>query len=88
MKRRIINQDRLKIFAKLLKPGGMIHFATDITDYASSVLKLFKSVGNYEPVNNPCIPHEYYVQTKYHLKAQSEGREARFYSWIIDNLYI
>lgn len=46
-KRRLINNDFVELLALKLKKNGIIHFATDIEDYAEEALSIFK--------NNPSL---------------------------------
>jgi len=78
LKKRLVNQDRLNIFKIKLKIGGFIVFASDIEDYFEDVKKLFLKDNQLIVNNNFLIPHEGYIETKYHQKATKENRIARF----------
>jgi len=78
LKKRLVNQDRLNIFKIKLKIDGFIVFASDIEDYFEDVKKLFLKDNQLIVNNNFLIPHEGYIETKYHQKATKENRIARF----------
>ena len=40
-KRRLVNTDTIADFARLLRPGGVVRFATDVADYAAWTLERF-----------------------------------------------
>lgn len=80
-KRRIVCKERLDLFIRKLKKNGILYFASDIEDYVKQTQKLLKACSQFtlqENIQN--IPHEGYVQTKYHAKAEAEGRKAVFLS--------
>jgi tRNA (guanine-N7-)-methyltransferase len=80
-KRRLICPERLQIFASKLHDKGKLYFASDIDDYVNSVEELIKQSSAFSMIDNPNnIPHNGYIQTKYHGKAIEEGRIARFLS--------
>lgn len=80
-KRRIICEPRLKLFHEKLIKDGELFFASDIDDYSDQVFSLLKESSYFDLLDNPNNdPHENYIQTKYHSKAISEGREAKFIS--------
>ncbi len=85
-KRRIVCPERLELFAKKLISGGMLYFVSDIDDYTKSVVKLLSQSPFFELNANPDnIPHENYIKTKYHQKAESESRVARFISAVMSS---
>ncbi len=86
-KRRIICEERIKLFAEKMPIGGELYFASDIEDYYNSVIKLLSS-NPYFKLNsyNPKIPHENYIKTKYHNKAEIEGRVPQFCKAVLCSL--
>lgn len=44
-KRRIMQEQFIRLLVNKLKPGGYIHFATDYTEYADTTLELMNSLG-------------------------------------------
>lgn len=82
-KKRLFNEERLGVLKKLLKSGAFISFASDIEDYFNQSLNIVTNDGGFSLVNTSFLtPHEGYVQTKYHKKALSQGREAQFFTAI------
>jgi release factor glutamine methyltransferase len=77
-KRRIVNKERLKIFASKVKDGAIMHFGSDIDDYFDSVCELIGASGDFEPVTAGYNTPDGYTKTRYHLKAENEGRRPRF----------
>ncbi len=79
LKKRLFNQARLAGFKGALKEGGFIVFASDISDYFDDARKLLESDGSFSLERDDfTIPHEGYIQTKYHTKAIREWRVAQF----------
>ena len=82
-KRRIICAERLELFADKIKKDGILYFASDIDDYSNSVVKLLSSSNRFNLIEKSSdAPHEYYIKTKYHQKAEAEGRSPKFYQAI------
>jgi release factor glutamine methyltransferase len=79
LKKRLLNDTRLADLKDKLKDGGFISFASDIEDYFLYVKQLFTENGNFIIQNKDhSLPHEGYVETKYHKKAIKGGRVAQF----------
>lgn len=79
-KRRFFNEDTLCEFARVMKPGAELRFATDIDDYAGWALARVLASGEivWEPGetgawNAPWPDHH---TTKYESKAVKEGRKS------------
>jgi tRNA (guanine-N7-)-methyltransferase len=82
-KRRFVSATTLLQLARVLKPGAMFHFATDIEDYANWTLAhiLRAREFSFEPAA-PGSWHEPYpdwAPTRYEHKARLEGRAKSFY---------
>lgn len=82
-KRRFISPTTLGELARVLKPGAVFRFATDIEDYANWTLAhiLREPRFRYAPAR-PGIWHEPYPgwqPTRYEEKARLEGRAVSFY---------
>lgn len=77
-KKRILNKERLEILKSKLVIGGLMNFASDIDDYFDKTKELIDLDGSFEVINSNFTPHDTYIMTKYHHKALSEGRNARF----------
>lgn len=84
-KRRFINQPNLHRFAKVLKPGGYVNFACDITSYVNWTLQHFhKHAAFCWTAQTPMDwqnPFENWVQTRYESKAIREGRKSAYLSF-------
>lgn len=86
LKKRLFNQIRLNSLKKMLKPGGFIAFASDIADYFETARSLLSNDQDFTIKNTDfSIPHNGYIQTKYHTKALKEGRSAEFIQAYIVN---
>lgn len=82
-KRRFISPTTLKELARVLKPGAVFRFATDIEDYANWTLAhiLREPAFRFAPAR-PGAWHEPYPgwePTRYEQKARREGRLTSFY---------
>lgn len=77
-KRRIINIPRLKIIAQKLRPGGVLHFASDIMDYFISARDIIESSGLFTEIYSGELAPDGYIKTRYHLKSEEEGRVPHF----------
>ncbi len=82
-KRRFISPTTLGELARVLKPGAIFRFATDIEDYANWTLAhiLRAPQFRFAPAR-PGIWHEPYPgwqPTRYEHKARLEGRSQSFY---------
>ncbi|MEO7223881.1 MAG: tRNA (guanosine(46)-N7)-methyltransferase TrmB [Devosia sp.] len=82
-KRRFISPQTLGELARLLKPGSVFRFATDIEDYANWTLAhIVRSPDFRFAPDRPGIWHEPYPgwqPTRYEGKARLEGRSTSFY---------
>jgi tRNA (guanine-N7-)-methyltransferase len=82
-KRRFVSPTTLCELARVIRPGGKFHFATDIEDYANWTLAhiLRASAFRFTP-QRPGSWHEPYsgwVPTRYEAKARRDGRLQSFY---------
>lgn len=77
-KRRIISDETLVVFARVLKPGGILRFATDIDDYAGWVLARVLRSPAFEWIAERADdwrePWPGWPGTRYEAKARREGR--------------
>ena len=82
-KRRFISPTTLAELARVLKPGSVFRFATDIEDYANWTLAHIVRAPEFRfAPARPGIWHEPYPgwrPTRYEQKARREGRLASFY---------
>lgn len=81
-KRRIISDETLSMLARVIRPGGMLRFATDIDDYAAWTLaRLERSpdfVWQAECVDDWRQPWDGWLSTRYEQKAFREGRKPSY----------
>jgi tRNA (guanine-N7-)-methyltransferase len=81
-KRRIVNEQTLDMFARILKPHGQMQVATDWLDYARWILRHFLACPRFEWQAQSKTDWESepegHIQTKYQKKSLKEGRKAVF----------
>jgi tRNA (guanine-N7-)-methyltransferase len=80
-KRRFVNPVNLAHFHRLLKPGGLFLFASDITDYVDWTRDHIKTYGGFHEQGNAAEPFENWTQTRYEAKAFREGRLPAYLSF-------
>ncbi len=77
-KRRFVNDKNLDRFSRVLKPGGMFHFASDIDSYINWTLQHCDRHPQFrwlvETDNDWQKPFENWITTRYEAKAFREGR--------------
>ncbi|MEL7274338.1 MAG: tRNA (guanosine(46)-N7)-methyltransferase TrmB [Pseudomonadota bacterium] len=77
-KRRFVNQPNLTRFARVLKPGGLFRFASDIDTYVNWTLQQVERQGAFTWIANKASdwnePWEGWVRTRYEAKAIREDR--------------
>ena len=82
-KRRFIQDDSLKRLARILKSGGELRFATDITDYAAYALARVMRSKDFtwtaERADDWRKPWAGYSRTRYEAKAIREGRVPAYF---------
>ena len=77
-KRRFINPVNLAHFHRLLKPDGLILFASDIDDYVDWTLQQVETHGGFGLQGISAVPFENWLQTRYEAKAVREGRSSHY----------
>jgi tRNA (guanine-N7-)-methyltransferase len=84
-KRRFVSDEMLATFARLLKPGGLFRFATDIDDYAGWTLaRIARSpdfVWEAGSAQDWQTPYEGWQSTRYEEKALREGRVPAYFTF-------
>ena len=73
-KRRLINQAFLGDLADTLKPGGILHIATDWQDYAESIVETLTSISNLKNTSKTgdyCSRPSWRPETKYERRGLS-----------------
>jgi len=82
-KRRIIQDHSVSALARVLRPGGEVHFATDIADYAAWALERFLRapafVWTAKRAADWRAPWPGYVATRYETKAKRAGRMPSYF---------
>lgn len=73
-KRRFVNADNLAQMARVLKPGGLFLFASDIADYIDWTLDHVSQEPVFELIGRSHETYENWVRTRYEAKAIREGR--------------
>lgn len=85
-KRRFVSDRNLKRFVRVLKPGGIFRFASDIEDYVEWTLEHVAAVPELvEQCQNPAERLEAYPdwkRTRYEEKAFREGRKPQYLSFL------
>ena len=77
-KRRLINQAFLGDLADTLKPGGILHIATDWQDYAESIVETLTSISNLKNISKTsdyCSRPSWRPETKYERRGLSLGHQ-------------
>jgi tRNA (guanine-N7-)-methyltransferase len=78
-KRRMVNTETLAEFHRMLKVDGFFVFATDMEDYAEWTFgRVAACKGFAGPVNDPLVPPDDWVETRYERKARRAGRKSQY----------
>jgi tRNA (guanine-N7-)-methyltransferase len=81
-KRRIVSERNIAAFARVLKPGGELRFATDIDDYAGWTLRRFLSHPAFAweatTADDWRRPWAGWAPTRYEAKARAAGRPSAY----------
>lgn len=84
VKRRLVNEDFLRAIARVLKPGAQLRVATDIADYARTILIAQRAASDVlqwpaeGAVDWRSRPDDW-VETRYEQKAVREGRSSSYF---------
>ena len=85
-KRRMVNDDTVAHFHRMLKPGGVFRFASDIEDYVHWTLAAVKRHGGFEfsgeSLSDWRQPPQDWYRTRYEAKALREGRTPSYISFV------
>ncbi|MDJ0771702.1 MAG: tRNA (guanosine(46)-N7)-methyltransferase TrmB [Ilumatobacter sp.] len=72
--RRIASESNIETFVALLRPGGSLHVATDIDDYAAQVERV---CGSHPALDGGVVPRPgWRPRTRYERKGMTAGRRA------------
>jgi tRNA (guanine-N7-)-methyltransferase len=85
-KRRLVNSSLLDLLARALKPGAELRIATDIGDYARTILEAFQHEPRFlwqaeSPADWRLQPSDW-VETKYEAKAAAAGRRRYYFRFL------
>lgn len=86
-KRRLVNAPTLQLLATTMKPGGRLRVATDIADYARTMLLAFDETAKVfkwqatRPSDWRVRPADW-PQTRYETKAKREGRQSYYLTFL------
>ncbi|MBS7539690.1 tRNA (guanosine(46)-N7)-methyltransferase TrmB [Ancylobacter lacus] len=84
-KRRFVRPDNLSHIARLLPPGGLFRFATDVEDYAAWTLRHMLADPRFEWTARRAgdwrEPYPGWPGTRYEAKAIREGRQPGYYTF-------
>jgi len=82
LKRRLLSADTISEFARLLRPGGELRFASDSGDYAAQALLLMRQSGAFAWTAERAADWRQrpadWPETRYERKALVEGRSAYY----------
>ncbi|KPB01926.1 tRNA (guanosine(46)-N7)-methyltransferase TrmB [Ahrensia marina] len=85
-KRRFVNQQNLTRFARVMKPGSLFRFASDIDTYVNWTLKHCDEHPDFEWVAQAAddwhAPYEAWPGTRYEAKAFREGRTPAYLTFL------
>ncbi|MCR5857848.1 tRNA (guanosine(46)-N(7))-methyltransferase TrmB [Mesorhizobium sp. J428] len=85
-KRRFVNLANLDRFARVLKPGGLFRFASDIDHYVNWTLLEVARQGGFswraETPDDWRVPYEGWPGTRYEAKALREGRTPAYLTFV------
>jgi tRNA (guanine-N7-)-methyltransferase len=78
-KRRFINRENLRQIHRVLVPGGMFIFASDIAEYVDWTLEHIRNDGGFSgPDRDMNQPPADWVETRYENKAKAAGRNTTY----------
>ena len=77
-KRRFVSQENLSHFHRVLKPGGLFLFASDIADYVAWTREHVAEHGGFAEEGDATQPYENWIETRYEAKARLEGRGSAY----------
>lgn len=85
-KRRLVNSSLLDLLARALKPGAELRIATDIGDYARTMLEAFRLEPRFiwqaESPDDWRLQPVDWVETKYESKAAEAGRRRYYFRFL------
>lgn len=84
--RRFVQKDTAQLIQKALKPNGFFRFASDIPAYVEwTMATLTHTTNAYIDIQqNPDIPLNNWISTRYEQKALREGRTPQYYQYLFN----
>ena len=76
-KRLLFTADFAELILRVLKPGGVLHFVTDVQDYFEMVTELLSGIPAFAPIDPPAEnspEHDMDYLTNFERKFRREGR--------------
>ncbi len=83
-RRRFVTQDHLVPLARVMRPSGLFHVATDIPDYVRQTLTEVPRAGFQRVGADLHRPWDGWISTRYEQKALREGRTPYYLSFLRD----
>ncbi len=88
-KRRFVQDETVAKLARIIRPGGIFRFATDIPHYAAWTLERLLRAPDFtwtaEKADNWRLQWPEWVETRYEAKAKREGRTPAYFIFQRDN---
>ena len=78
LKRRFVGPETLSHFHRVLQPGGLFLFASDIEDYVAWTRAHVARHGGFAEEGDPAVPYDNWIETRYESKARREGRGSAY----------
>ena len=77
-RRRFVSEKTLAQVHRILQPGGLFLFASDIADYVAWTREHVAAHGGFDEEGDPSQPFDNWIQTRYEAKARREGRVSSY----------
>jgi len=77
-KRRFVGPETLAHVHRVLGPGGLFLFASDIDDYVAWTREHVAAHGGFTEEGDPVQPYDNWIETRYEAKARREGRSSAY----------
>ena len=77
-RRRFVNAETLAQIHRVLRPGGLFLFASDIPDYVAWTRERIAAHGGFREEGDPTSSFADWIETRYEAKARREGRKSAY----------